>query len=73
MRILTILFATLFLMGCPETDTAETTDATKQDAADVSQAVDADTTADTTVTPAVDVKEEEAVDSKDNAEAGTEQ
>ena len=73
MRVLTILFATLFLMGCPEADTAETTDAPAQDAAEVSQAVETDTTADTTVNTAVDVKKEDAADSKDNAEAGTEQ
>lgn len=73
MRVLTILFATLFLMGCPEADTAETTDATTQDAAEVSQAVETDVATDTTVNTPVDAKEEEATDSKDNAEAGTEQ
>ena len=42
MRILTVLFATLFLMGCPE-DTTETTPAEKADTTDAGQVVPADT------------------------------
>ena len=44
MRVITILFATLFLMGCPETDTAETTQAKQVDAADSTEAAPTDAT-----------------------------
>ena len=43
MRLLTILFTTLFMVGCPDADTAETTQDATQTATDVTQtATDAD-------------------------------
>ena len=65
MKLLTILFTTMFLVGCPDTDSA-----TVQDSTDVTQPADTEATdAETTDAEATDAAQTAGTEATDAADA----